>query len=286
MKQHSVCWNVVYLCLVCSLVFTACSVCRAQDKENPVTIPDFLNTMKKNAAETFLALSDGGTSTVKTYSFPKGTAELTVIRGGAVEKATILQLNLKGIKPKGFAAAADGVVIQMEIFPANPHCPMGHFNTEWQSADVTQYHTNLDLFPALESREDLDAVRKAMDAVAERHGRDKDALRTGLDVHYNMDHFDSPLASKTGFKLKALTEKDRDLFTDAYQTFFDSYIDIIKKRQDTDFGEKEEAFKLKRNARWFEYITLKDGAFKMAQAIGIPPEVLVGFSYPPAAVFE
>jgi len=286
MKQNGCFWKALNLCLAVSMIFIACSVCCAQDKEKPVTIPDFLNTMKKNAAATFLALSGGGTSTVKTYSFPKGTAELTIIRGGAVEKATILHLRLTGLKPKGFAEAADGEVIQMEIFPKNPHCPMGHFNTQWQKTDETLYITNLDLFPALESREDLAAVRKAMDAVAERHGRDKDALRTGLDVHYNMDHFDSPLASKTGFKLKTLTQGDRDLFTDAYQTFFDAYADIIIKRKDTPVTDREERLKLIRNARWLEYITLKDASFKLAQAIGMPPKVLIGFSYPPAAVFE
>jgi len=285
MKQRCIFPKVLNLCLVCILAFIACGVCRAQKQEKPMTIPDFLNTMKKNAATRLLELSGGGTSTVKTYSFPKGTAELTIIRGGPIEKAAILHLKLKGIKPEGFAEEADGEVIQMEIFPANPFCPMGHFNTQWQSTNETRYHTNLDLFPALDGREDLDAVRTAMDAVAERFGKDKDGLRTGLDVHYNMEHWDTPLASKTGFKLKALTEADRDLFTDAYQTFFDAFIALIRKREHTPFGKKEEALKLKRNSKWLEYITLKDPSFKMAQAIGVPPEVLVSFSYPPAAVF-
>lgn len=274
------------LCLAGSIVFFVYSLCCAQEEEKTMTIPDFLTTMKEDAAATLLELSDGGTSTVTTRSFHKGTAELTIIRGGAIEKATIMHLKLKGIKPQGFAAEADGVVIQMEIFPKNPHCPMGHFNTQWQCTDETQYYTNLDLFPALADRENLDAVRKVMDTVAERYGKDKDGLRKGLDEHYNMAHWDSPLASNVGFKLKALTEGDRDLFTDAYQTFFDAYTDIIRKRKNTPFSEKEERLKLTRNARWLEYITLKDKSFKLAQSMGIPPEVLVGFSYPPAAVFE
>lgn len=287
MKQYGALRNLRNLCLAAgSIVFFMYGLCCAQEEENSMTIPNFLNAMKKNAAATLLELSDGGTSTVTTHSFPKGTAELTIIRGGAIEKASIMHLNLKGIKPQGFAAEADGVVFQIEIFPKNPHCPMGHFNTQWQYTDETQYYMNLDLFPALSSQEDLDTVRKAMDAVAKRYGKDKDGLRKGLDEHYNMDHWDSPLASNVGFKLKALTDGDRDLFTDAYQTFFDAYIDIIRKRKNTSFTDKQERLKLTRNARWLEYITLKDKAFKMAQSLGIPAEVLVGFSYPPAAVFE
>jgi coproporphyrinogen III oxidase len=242
--------------------------------------------MKKKAPATFLEVSGGGKSTVKTYSFPKGTAELTIIRGGAIEKATILYLQLKGIKPQGFASTADGIVFQMEIFPKNPFCPMGHFNTQWQCTDETEYHTNLDLFPALTDREDLDAVRKTMDAVADRFGKDKDGLREGLDVHYNMEHWHSPLAAKVGFKLKALTEKDLDLFITSYQTFFDAYVDLLRKTKEAPFTVKEETLKLKRNAKWLEYITLKDRSFKLSQTLGIPPEALIGFSFPPAAVFE
>jgi hypothetical protein len=73
---------------------------------------------------------------------------------------------------------------------------MGHFNTEWLYTDETQYHANLDLFPALADREDLNAIRKAMDAVAERYGKDKDGLRKGLDVHYNIRTPDIPLKNQ------------------------------------------------------------------------------------------
>jgi coproporphyrinogen III oxidase len=286
MKPEAIVRKALNLSLVCTLVVMMGSVCSAQEKEKPMSIPAFINMMKKKAPETFLEVSRGGTSTVKTYSFPKGTAELTIIRGGAIEKASILYLQLKGIKPQGFDSKADGIVFQMEIFPKNPFCPMGHFNTQWQRTDETEYHTNLDLFPALADREDLDAVRKTMDAVAARFGKDKNGLREGLDVHYNMDHWHSPLAAKAGFKLKALTEKDRDLFITSYQTFFDVYVDLLRKTNEAPFTVKEETLKLKRNAKWLEYITLKDRSFKLSQTLGIPPEALVGFSFPPVAVFE
>ena len=110
-------------------------------------------------------------------------------------------------------------------------------------------------------------------------------MREGLDIHYNMEHWAFPLATKVGCKLLKLKEGEVDLFIAAYHTFFDGYIDILKKRKDAQFSEADAKLKLERNSKWLEYITLKDRAFKMAQASGIPPEVLIALSYPPSAGF-
>jgi coproporphyrinogen III oxidase len=179
----------------------------------------------------------------------------------------------------------DAVVYQMEIFPENPYCPMGHFNTEWSVKEENIYHMNLDLFPAVHVEEDLQMVREKMDRVADKYGRDRTKMREGLDVHYNMEHFPQPLATKVGCKLLNLVEKDLDLFIESYETFFDSYIEIIRKRKDTKFTEAERELKLVRNGRWLEYLTLKDGAVRMAQARGIPRQILIRLGYPPSAYF-
>jgi len=110
-------------------------------------------------------------------------------------------------------------------------------------------------------------------------------MREGLDEHYNMEHWDLPLATKVGCKLLQLKEGDLDLFVTAYHIFFDTYLDILKKRKDTVFSEEETRLKHERNGKWLEYIALKDRAIKMAQATGIPPEVLIGLSFPPSTVF-
>jgi coproporphyrinogen III oxidase len=173
----------------------------------------------------------------------------------------------------------------MEIFPENPYCPMGHFNTEWTMGGAGPYHMNLDLFPAVKVPEDLGTVKGIMDEVADRFGRDKDKIREVLAVQYNMAHWSFPLAAKAGCQLKELKENELDLFITAYRTFFDAYLDILRKRKDTRFNEGETRLKLERNGKWLEYITLKDRAVKMAQAIGVPVEVIISLSYPPSAVF-
>ena len=85
--------------------------------------------------------------------------------------------------------------------------------------------------------------------------------------------------------LKYLKKNPGVIFTTAYRTFFDTYMGILRKRKNTPFGEEERNCKWRRNGKWLEYIAFKDRAVKMAQAAGIPPEVLIDLSFPPVVSF-
>lgn len=192
---------------------------------------------------------------------------------------------LAGVKPPGADKASDGVVYQMEVFPENPYSPMGHFNLQWTTGASNSYSMNLDLFPAVTVKEDLADMRSVMDGVADSFGRDRDEMRKGLDEHYSLPYWESPLAAQVGCKLLSLGDDMVDLVTTAYRTFFDAYAGILKKRKDTPFGDSERKIKLERNGRWLEYIVFKDRAVKMALAFGMPAEILTGLSFPPSAAF-
>jgi coproporphyrinogen III oxidase len=248
-------------------------------------ILDFVKEMKEKAVGDLLEVSGTGKCDEKSFDFDNNRAIIATIRGGAIGKAAITQLMLKGVTMPDTGEEVDATVYQMEVFPENPYCPMGHFNTEWSTkAGVNTYHMNLDLFPAITVEEDLAAVKGAMDKVADQFGRDRDGMRKGLDEHYNMGHWSVPLATKVGCKLLKLGEADLELFVAAYRTFFDGYIAILKKRKDAPFSEEEGRLTGERNGKWLEYITLKDRAIRMAQARGMPPEILIGLAYPPFAL--
>jgi coproporphyrinogen III oxidase len=248
-------------------------------------IMDFVSEMKERATKELLEVSGGGKYVERTHKFKIGQAEIRTIRGGAIEKAALTLLTLKGVKMPGTDEEVNPTVYQMEVFPENPYCPMGHFNSEWTRGEAGPYYMNLDLFPAVRVKEDLDTMRRVMDVVADKFGRDRDAMREGLDIQYNMEHWSSPLATKVGCKLMKLEEGALDLFTNAYSTFFDAYLDILRRRKDKKFGEEETGLKRERNGKWLEYIAFKDGAVKMAQVYGIPAEVLINLTFPPSAVF-
>ena len=248
-------------------------------------ILDFVKEIKAEAIKELLGLSERSKCLEKTYKFHSGHAEIVTIRGEVIEKAAIMQMLIKDIPMPGIDHRVDAMVYQMEVFPENPSCPMGHFNTQWSMEEPRLYYLNLDLFPAVHIKEDINTMKSLMDKVADQFGKNSNKLREGLDIHYNMDHWINPLAIKAGFKLRELGENDLDLFISAYRTFFDGYLDILKKRKDTPYGQDELRIKLARNGKWLEYIALKDPSIKLTQTKGVQPEVVIDFSYPPSAAF-
>jgi coproporphyrinogen III oxidase len=248
-------------------------------------IVDFVEDMKERAVKGLLEASGGGTYTKEITPFKNNQAEVRTIRGGAFEKAAITHLTFKGLKPPIGDKPVDYMVYQMEIFPENPYCPMGHFNTEWSLEGPGPYHMNLDLFPAVRVEEDLEKMKKLMDGVADLFSRDRVKMREGLDEHYGMAHWDSPLATKVGCKLLNLKDAEIDLFIKAYHTFFEGYLDIIARRKNTPYTEADSKLKLRRNSKWLEYITIKDKAVRLGLDAGIPPQVLIALSFPPSAAF-
>jgi len=250
-----------------------------------MTIDEFVENMKQRASKGLLEVSGTGKLSKRTWTFPNGQVEVMVIRGGAIDKASIMHMKLQDTDRPSMTDEVDHVVYQMEVFPEHPYCPMGHFNTEWATKEPRLYYMNLDLFPAVRVEEDLRAIKAAMDVVADRFGRDREKMREGLDTHYTLEHFAAPLATKVGCKLLELKDEDLDLFITAYETFFDVYLDIIGKRKGMTCTESEVQLKLERNGKWLEYLMLKDRAIKGARDQGIPQEVLIEMALPPTAIF-
>lgn len=254
-------------------------------QENKMKIVSFVNETKDKVIEKLVRVSGSGKCVKTTTPFKVGDAHVAVIRGGAIEKAAVTLLEMKQVITPESDKAQDYMVFQMEIFPENPNCPIGHFNTEWSLSGNGPYHMNLDLFPAVEIEEDLSEMKTVMDSIAGSFHRDKVKMREGLIDHYNMAHWDRPLASNVGCKLMHLDNTGVDLFIAAYNAFFEKYIEILEKRKDMPFTADGTYLKNKRNGKWLEYIAIKDPAVKMGLATGIPPEVIIDLTFPPSGVF-
>jgi coproporphyrinogen III oxidase len=250
-----------------------------------MTIDEFVENMKQKVSDGLLEVSGTGKLSKRTWDFTNGQAEVMVIRGGAIEKAAIQHLALRGITQPGTDVSFDAFVFHIKVYPENPYCPMGHFNTEWMTMVPCRYTIVMDLFPAVPVEEDLRVMKSAIDVVADRFGRDSEIMRQELATQYNMDHFAVPLAAKVGLKLVGLGEEDLDLLFTAHQTFLNVYLDILRKRKTNSYTEADVQLKLERNGKWLEYFMLKDGAVKAGRDRGIPPEVLIEMGFPPLATF-
>jgi coproporphyrinogen III oxidase len=245
----------------------------------------FVEETRELVIKTLLEASGGGELVRKTVPFKVGHADVAIIRGGAIEKASVTHMVLNQVQPPELDQVMDYMVFQVEVFPENPLVPMGHFNSEWGMTGQGPYHMMLDVFPAVADQQTYAAASSAMDGVAETFGVDKKKFRAGLADHYRMEHWGESLAAEAGCRLMHLGLDKLDLFIAAYRTFFDAYIDVLADSKDRPYTQAEVKQKLRRNGRWLEYLTLQDVAVKMGLGVGIPPGVLVELSYPPSAEF-
>jgi len=252
-------------------------------KDEKITM--FVEETREAVVQTLLEASGGGELVRKTVPFKVGQADVAIIRGGAIEKASITHMKLNQVQPPELDQVMDYMVFQVEIFPENPLVPMGHFNTEWGMTGQGPYHMMLDVFPAVSEAQTYAPARTVMDEVAESFGVDKKEFRAGLADHYRMEHWDGSLAAEAGCRLMHLGLDRLDLFIAAYRAFFDAYINVLEACKDKPYSQAEVKQKLRRNGRWLEYLTLQDVAVKMGLGVGIPPGVLVELSYPPSAEF-
>jgi coproporphyrinogen III oxidase len=248
-------------------------------------IVSFVEKTRETVIEKLLEISGGGELTRKTVPFKVGQADVAVIRGGAIEKASITHMKLNQVQPPQLDRVIDYMVFQVEIFPENPLVPMGHFNTEWGMTGEGPYHMMIDVFPAVADEQMYKAARISMDGIAEKFGVDKEDFRAGLADQYRMAHWGCSLAAEAGCRLMHLGPDRLDRFIASYRTFFDSYIELLAAHKDRPYSQADVKQKLRRNGRWLEYLTLQDVAVKMGLGVGIPPGVLVELSYPPSAEF-
>ena len=245
----------------------------------------FVEKTRELVIQSLLDASGGGELVRKTVPFKVGQADVAIIRGGAIEKASITHMKLNQVQPPELDQVMDYMVFQVEIFPKNPLVPMGHFNTEWGMTGQGPYHMMIDVFPAVPDEQACSSARTAMDGVAGVFGVDTKEFRAGLADHYRMDYWGQSLAAEAGCRLMHLGPDQLDLFIAAYHVFFKEYCELLAGFKDKPYTQVEEKQKLRRNGRWLEYLTLQDVAVKMGLGVGIPPGVLVELSYPPSAEF-
>jgi coproporphyrinogen III oxidase len=248
-------------------------------------IVSFVEKTRESVIEKLLDVSGGGELVRKTVPFKVGQADIAVIRGGAIEKASITHMTLNQVQPPELNQVTDYMVFQVEIFPENPLVPMGHFNTEWGMTGQGPYHMMIDLFPAVEDQHMCASARTAMDGVAAVFEIHKDDFRAGLADQYHMAHWDRSLAAEAGCRLMHLGPDQLDLFIASYHVFFKEYCELLAGSKDTSYTQADVKQKLRRNGKWLEYLTLQDRAVKMGLGVGIPPGVIVELSYPPSAEF-
>lgn len=228
----------------------------------------------------------------KSWDIDLGHLEVKTFRGETFEKASSIFCDLEiDIPPilaeklgqKGTKAQVQ--VLEINLYPVNPYIPRGYIELRSNKTDRLVLAGGTDLFPYFPKDSDNTLFADGIKNLCSQHHKSYDELRK-----IRMDFFQSKyrklkVGIHAGIYSFHLEENDYPFFQDLAQTFFKLYGNIVEKRRDEKFTDKEIEEKLKIHGLWVEWVLLEDEGTKFGLERGIPPDALLGAILPPKAVF-
>ena len=282
-----------------------------QDEPRATQVLAYLHRLQGDLCQTFGAAT-GGRFVLDAWERPAGAGKLqgggvtAVQEGGPVmERAGVALSDVRGSQLPPAATARNpqlagrnfrAMGVSVVMHPLNPHAPTSHMNVRFFSAgDVWWFGGGFDLTPYIPYEEDIvswhraargacDAVSPAIYPVARRHCdeyfylRHREESRGIGGIFYddvNPDSRDLPLTWEQGF---ALMQRVGHGYHDALR-------DVIARRRDTPYTDRERAYQLYRRGRYVEFNLVFDrGTLFGLQSGGRTEAILV--SMPPLAAWS
>jgi coproporphyrinogen III oxidase len=279
-----------------------------QDEQRAAQVFAFLRELQNDLCRTF-GDEMGGSFLRDEWQRPASEGKLqgggitAVQEGGAVmERAGVALSDVRGSQLPPSATARNpqlagrqfrAMGVSVVMHPRNPHAPTSHMNVRFFSAgDVWWFGGGFDLTPCIAYEEDIvswhaaaraacDAVSPAIYPVARRHCDDYFMLKhrgesRGIGgIFYddvNERSADMPLSWEQGFTLMQKVGR----------AYHDALKQVILRRRDTPFTERERAYQLYRRGRYVEFNLVFDrGTLFGLQSGGRTEAILV--SMPPLA---
>jgi coproporphyrinogen III oxidase len=225
----------------------------------------------------------------KTFDYDFARYEAHVGRGEAIEKIG----RMTGIvyKPTGDVQSPTvfGRYFGIDVHPKNPNLGMLH------AAFLVQYYPNgrsaiggtLNVLPGAFRDEDLDAMKAALDEVAEKHGVDIEPLRKrvcagtemAVDAKYRR-RLACVGASFFGYPMLAVNEENFLFVTEAYDHFVETFLMLVDKRKNEPFTDEHIAKQDAMRRNWLEDQLFTDPY----AASGITPYEVWSLTFSPPVV--
>ena len=188
-----------------------------------------------------------------------GNWDTQVARGPVIEKAG---RTITVIKKPTFQA--DTLWSRYLVLAAHPKSPLVG---TMQASFVVEFHKDgnsmvagmIDIMPAATSEEDLAEIKNAVEAVYQAHGVDGAKYRQRSCVasaeELNVEHRRKAACVGGNFFGRdpmAVTEANFEFMTEIYQTFVESFLAIVEKRQNDAYTEADLALQDEMRRGWLE----------------------------------
>jgi len=194
-------------------------------------------------------------------------------QGSIMERAGVALSDVRGSKlppaaternPQLTGRSYRAMGVSVVMHPRNPHAPTSHMNVRFFNAgDVWWFGGGFDLTPSLPYVEDCVTWHSAArEACAQFHAGLYDHTRAHCDEYFKLKHrgetrgiggifYDDLNEQTPQFGLS--WEQGFAFMRSVGQHYHDAYQQIIARRYDTPYGERERAYQLYRRGRYVEF---------------------------------
>ncbi len=196
------------------------------------------------------------------------------------------------LRPEIVGRAYEALGVSLVVHPRNPHVPTSHMNVRFVSTTaegappVWWFGGGFDLTPYYGYREDcVHWHRIARDACAPFGGDVYPRFKSECDAYFFLKHRKEPRGIG-GLFFDDLNvwgfERSFEFVRAVGRAYLEAYRPIVRRRRDTEYGEREREFQLYRRGRYVEFNLLYDrGTLFGLQSDGRIESILM--SLPPRA---
>lgn len=219
----------------------------------------------------------------------KGGVNFSAVHGPLPEKIKT-KLNVKG--DEFFATG-----VSLIMHPVNPHVPVIHMNVRYfELTDGTYWFGGgIDLTPIYIDKKEAAYFHQALKVICDKYNSDfYPKFKTWADDYFYLSHrnetrgvggiFFDHLNESTGLSENELL----NFVIEIGELFAPLYADIMKKKADTPYSEKEKDWQLHRRGRYVEFNLLQDKGTRFgidtngrteSILVSMPPEVKWTYQY-------
>ncbi|MSO98096.1 MAG: coproporphyrinogen III oxidase [Rhodospirillaceae bacterium] len=260
----------VYLVLAAAVLTNTASITLADESiykdlskphaESAKLFMTFSEVMTKDVLARVAKLN--GSEAVENHTIKTDNASYDIIlaRGGVIEKAGILMVNVTGDMPPRIANPIFNHFFSIDIHPKTSLVGMVHlaFTLGVDKQGRNSVYGWMDMMPAANVPEDVEYLRAKVDAYFAKMGRDpaphRQVVCTGEETA-DRTHRRKP--SCAGVSLyppppREVTVENTQFVAGAFETVYNAYFDILEKRKNQTFGPVELKAQAAMRRNWLE----------------------------------
>ena len=246
---------------------------------------DFLVELKNKYIDTIMHYNQATVLETKAWQHSmEGEISVNVSRGQVFEKACV-STNSATVTLPGRDHSSTIQWLGIQTFPANPLVPIFVGTFEHVSELGEERCPGIfDIHPVIAYEEDKKYVRKEMEEVSKKHGKEYPDFIEGYKKMFRVEEADNGVGYGVGIAFGA-QEKDFGYFQDAASSIFHAYFELVEKRKDMKPSSEQVDKMFAHRAEWVRYTFMENRFFKGGVQVGIPREGFMLHMLPPHVKF-